>query len=550
SANPVINDEKRMNFLTFVQDIYINCTQLKIPPSHIFSWIKDLLDHRICFSNDTKPFSLNNQSKQKKENEDYNNNDNTKQALGSASTYKSGLPHLQLQSKNELDIDDIYQPSSSIHNTNEILTSDSPFNILKDNLKTEEIKIPFISQLSFFINQKKKICAKLENEIKNLKNVIKDLQDEKNQLVYDKNQIIKSKKFILSYINWFSKLKKDLWENYSIAIEDDIQDFSKLVSDFKEHGYDAHQIIKEYLRSLSIKLEIKTIESHIATLSVQRESLNNNILSMRSQIEIHKQTLDAYYQLEVMGFGLKELKKLWNTIREIGSSNRISSDEAYKKFFKDIEEDYDNKLGFDAKVHEKRNELYQLKNQLIVDRFALQLQPYVGTVLQNLFQNGVNEEDIINMNSLITKFSKSKDISTTSYPLNTEISKGEQNLDTDNKNERTKYWKLFIYNLEKLNDIQSEIREQTENRNRVQKELDYLNKQKQESAAYAQIATSFINAINQRISYLKGCMDFLNSEMEKKTNNKYPIYSHLLPVVIIFNDVQKENKDDSKDKKT
>ncbi|MGN6613554.1 MAG: hypothetical protein ACTHKC_00760, partial [Candidatus Nitrosocosmicus sp.] len=194
--------------------------------------------------------------------------------------------------------------------------------------------------------------------------------------------------------------------------------------------------------------------------------------------------------------------------------------------------------------------LYQLKNQLIVDRFALQLQPYVGTVLQNLFQNGVNEEDIINMNSLITKFSKSKDISTASYPLNTEISNGEQNLDINNKNERTKYWKLFIYNMEKLNDIQSEIREQTENRNREQKERDYLNKQKQESAAYAQIATSFINAINQRISYLKGCMDFLNSEMEKKTNNKYPIYSHLLPVVIIFNDVQKENKDDSKDKKT
>lgn len=44
-------------------------------------------------------------------------------------------------------------------------------------------------------------------------------------------------------------------------------------------------------------------------------------------------------------------------------------------------------------------------------------------------------------------------------------------------------------------------------------------------------------------------MDFLNSEIEKKTNNKYPIYSHLLPVVIIFTNVQKENKDDSKDKK-
>jgi hypothetical protein len=137
---------------------------------------------------------------------------------------------------------------------------------------------------------------------------------------------------------------------------------------------------------------------------------------LQAQIKIHKQTMDAYYQLEIMGFGLKELKKLWNTVWEIGYSNNISSEQAYLKFFKDIEEEYDNKVGFEIKVQEKKRELYQLKNQLNTDRLAFQLQPYIGTSLQKLFQNGVSEEDIINMNDIVTKFSK--DNTSTSFPFN------------------------------------------------------------------------------------------------------------------------------------
>ena len=143
------------------------------------------------------------------------------------------------------------------------------------------------------------------------------MENEKSKEINDLDQITANKKSILSYVNWYYKLKRELWENYSIAIELDIKGFSHLISEFKEHGYDVHQIIKEYLRSLSIKSEIKTLESHIVILSNQRESLNNTVLSLQSQIEIHKQTMDTYHQLAVMGFGLKELKKLWNTVWEI-----------------------------------------------------------------------------------------------------------------------------------------------------------------------------------------------------------------------------------------
>ena len=112
-------------------------------------------------------------------------------------------------------------------------------------------------------------------------------------------------KYVMSFIDWFNDLKRNLLENYAIKIEDDIQGFSQLIHDFKEHGYDATEIIKEYLRSLSIKLEIKTHESHIAKLSEQRASLNNSVLYLQSEIDDHKQTLDVYSELKAMEFRLK-----------------------------------------------------------------------------------------------------------------------------------------------------------------------------------------------------------------------------------------------------
>ena len=56
-----------------------------------------------------------------------------------------------------------------------------------------------------------------------------------------------------------------------------------------------------------------------------------------------------------MGFGLKELKLLRNTINEIAYANNIPQNQAQQKFYKDIEEHYDNKLGFELQLNKLSN---------------------------------------------------------------------------------------------------------------------------------------------------------------------------------------------------
>src|SRR6188472_1034688 len=104
-----------------------------------------------------------------------------------------------------------------------------------------------------------------------------------------------------------------------------------------------------------------------------------------------------------MGFGLKELKLLRNTINEIADANNIPADQAQQKFYKDIEEQYDDKLGFELQLNKLRSEISTVNINLNFSRTALISQPLVGPSLQRLFSKGVGEQDIVELANLFER---------------------------------------------------------------------------------------------------------------------------------------------------
>ena len=215
---------------------------------------------------------------------------------------------------------------------------------------------------------------------------IKVLKEQEKKTSKNLQEILQTEKFAISNLNWFSKLEQSLQQNYFINIREDIQGFSQLINDFKEKGYDAESIIQEYLRSLSLKLNIKTNEERIRDLQNQIGKLTNQVSVLESQINQHRLTLDIYSQLEGMGFGLRELRQLWDTIGEISEANKVYYKEAIFKFLKDIEEQYDRKVGFEIKVNEKRGELASITRELNNSRQNLFVNPLLGPTLLNLLQ--------------------------------------------------------------------------------------------------------------------------------------------------------------------
>ena len=115
----------------------------------------------------------------------------------------------------------------------------------------------------------------------------------------------------------------------------------------------------------------------------------------------YNQTLSLYNELQDMGFGLKELKQLRNTFNEIAYANNIPKDQAGQKFYNDIEEDYDDKLGFESKLKKLRSDIVTVNANLIVSRIALLAQPLVGPSLQSLFSKGLVEQDIVELANIL-----------------------------------------------------------------------------------------------------------------------------------------------------
>lgn len=538
-----INNNNGLIF--FIEQIYTNCKKLQIPPAIIPSWIKNMLDCQ----------SLINIDKADRQQDKYNNliqesyiQKKEKENLNEIST-PINIRQAEFNPTNSKERSDlaIEHPVSDF-NSNQTAAAAS------DSSLSSEIKIPFISQVSFFISQKKKELEKVEINQKDIEKNIQDLKQKENKTRENLDKIIQNEKFVLSYLNLFSRLEQSLKENYSINIREDIQSLSQLINDFKEKGYDAEDIIQEYLRSLSLKLEIKTNENRVREIQNRIGQLTNQSSILEAQINQHRLALDTYSQLEAMGFGLREIRLLWEMIGEISDANSIPYQQAVPKFLKDIEEQYDSKVGFEKKINEKRGELALINKELTNSRQNLFVNSLVGPSLSNLLQKGIGEQDIVNINQLVEIYTRSStDFSKYNKDSASSSSFSSQNIEDKDTNKRiiiksrSEYWNELIEELKKYENIKVAIEKQQENQDKLQKQITHLERQKQEILRYLQISFSFINAINNKIYYFKEFADFFNKDQRFRNNSSLLSISSN-PLILIINnnnDIKKDRENNT-----
>jgi hypothetical protein len=188
-------------------------------------------------------------------------------------------------------------------------------------------------------------------------------------------------------LKWYSDLRAEL-RRYGLPVHD-IPKFTKMINGIREYGYDVGKVIREFSEFQSLETRRKMLQDSVKMLQNEFNYLSQKCSYLENMVNSHEQIISIFKELEGMAFGLEELKLLWNTINEIAVANNIPLDEAQRKFFKDVEEQYDKKLGFESKVQNLQLEINKLREQ----NSRL---PLVGPLLARLVQSGVNEQDIIN----------------------------------------------------------------------------------------------------------------------------------------------------------
>jgi hypothetical protein len=255
--------------------------------------------------------------------------------------------------------------------------------------------VPF-SQISEFIQQKADEKIKLEEETQKLKDQIKILKEEKSTSELRRTSALYEENITTVQLKSYSELKEALG-GYGISIDADIPRFAKVVHGISQKGYDVGEVIKQFSDLELLRTDYLHYQAAIPDLRRKYDGLNEECSTLEQLVNSYNQKLSLSDELESMGFGLKELKLLRNTINEIAEANNIPADQSQQKFYKDIEEQYDDKIGFELQLNKLRSEISTVNMNLNFSRIALLAQPLVGPSLQRLFSKGLVEQDIVEL---------------------------------------------------------------------------------------------------------------------------------------------------------
>jgi hypothetical protein len=259
--------------------------------------------------------------------------------------------------------------------------------------------IPF-SQIPKYMQQKIEEKQRLEQEIRTLRETKLSAQNECDEA-------LRSNSITIDTLHEYMRLRECLLEEYGLSIGEDDDTLPKLInviSNLKYSGYDAKTITKNLFNINNLQTREKELQSQVDGLEARLKRAKQEYSADEEKLASSKQALAVYDELRNMGFGLKELKLLKSIVMEISKSNNINPYLAVKKFFDDIKEQYDTKLGFEPKIMEMNNSLLLARQQHHYISLEYSQMKDTNDKLVELLTYGVTQEEIIYLTSILKDY--------------------------------------------------------------------------------------------------------------------------------------------------
>jgi len=289
-------------------------------------------------------------------------------------------------------ISDTYKKCSSLG-----ITPSKVVAYIEDLIKfSGNIRLPEIED---YINQKIAKKTELEKELQELGVEISILEEQKSELEKGRDLALEQKRKATEEMKSYFDVKQEL-AKYNISMTEDIQKFARIVKGIAEYGYEPQKVLREFEDNQYLVSKRQALEIIIDEKQKNLAKLKQDDYSLRQAINLHSENLSLYNELANIGFGSNELRRLLNTILDITSSNRIDHWLAVDKFFKDIETQYDAKLGFESEKESLDLKIQTLKEERGKMLQTLSVQPFIGPIIVKLLQLGLTENDILKMGEI------------------------------------------------------------------------------------------------------------------------------------------------------
>ena len=211
--------------------------------------------------------------------------------------------------------------------------------------------------------------------------------------------LLEREKISIETIEWQDKIKQEL-ENEGIPV-DELKLFVQCVKGIKKKNYDPREVVLQYSDYNGLNKIIEALQRSKEKEERELQDLRTKLSLLKNEIIKNSLKLDKIGQLERIGFGLQELKILDSTLKEIALENDLENDLVIQKFFSDLTE-YEKITGFRNLLEKNVQEKNHLNEQIAIARTNLSAHKFLGPILQNLLNKNVTEQDIMDINTILS----------------------------------------------------------------------------------------------------------------------------------------------------
>ena len=272
------------------------------------------------------------------------------------------------------------------------VTPDRILSHIEDLAEFSEI-VP-LPKIENYINQKIVQEMVLNQTLQKLNSEISAIEQRKSELERSRDLVLEQTRRASEGMKSYLDLGREL-DKHKISMTQDIPKFARLVRTIAEYGYEPKRVIAEFKDILYQEDKRRALKIAVDEDQKSLAKLSKEYSSVREAIAVHSHNLSLYDELANAGFGTSELRKLLNTILNITSSNGVNFWLAIDKFFKDIDTQYDAKLGFETEQERLIYQNERLKEEREKGLETLRIQPFVGPTIAGLLQRGLTETDIL-----------------------------------------------------------------------------------------------------------------------------------------------------------
>ncbi len=257
-----------------------------------------------------------------------------------------------------------------------------------------------IEKLPESISEEIKTKQGLEKDVATLRKTNEALQKEFFSL-FDRSRITNHK------LKKYMEIRKQL-EAYRISLGD-LENVASMIDNLKDYNFDTKGIVRELCEMRECKKMLVNLRQQVSSSQNSLARANAEYRAIEHKLALCAQEIAVYNELESHGIFLSDLIFLRNKVNEIAKANMdsynnyqiLTLSNAFKKLLKDVETQYDPKVGFERDLQKAEASLkrVQQENQSFMQEYSKKR--YVYDRVEELFEMGVKPSGILQINDIL-----------------------------------------------------------------------------------------------------------------------------------------------------